>query len=290
VSGGISWKARRPVVVFGTLGIITLLLAVVVMTTALWRERSMPIHGSAATVATKDELAEVNRTRVFFGHQSVGENVLSGIADVYAGSGMPAPRIEQGGGPPGADGGFIAHEFIGRNEHPLLKIADFDETIRNGMGDKVDVALMKLCYIDFTSATDVDALFTRYRDTMAGLERDYPNVTFIHTTVPLTTEPGMLSKLKTRLGGSDRFGQAENVVRERYNKLIRDEYGSRHLFDVAAVESTTADGTRTSRDHDGEEYFTLDASYASDFGHLNQAGAAAAATAFLRAIAQASRA
>jgi hypothetical protein len=289
MAGGISWKTPRRIVVFGSLGVvIALVLAVTAMTYDVWREESMPVKGSATVAATRDELAVVSRTKVFFGHQSVGENVLGGVAGVYAENGVAAPPIEQGGTEPGPEGGFIAHEFIGENERPLTKIEDFDELMRNGMGEKVDVALMKLCYIDFTSTTDIHALFARYRDTMAGLERDYPNVTFVHTTVPLTTEPGGLAKLKTRLGGSDRFGQAENLVREQYNRLIRNEYGDRHLFDVAAAESTGPDGTRDSRTYDGQQYFTLDAAYASDLGHLNQAGAQVAATALLHAIAQAS--
>ena len=43
---------------------------------------------------------------------------------------------------------------------------------------------MKFCSLDITSSTDVDAIFARYRDTMAALERDFPDVTFIHVTVP----------------------------------------------------------------------------------------------------------
>lgn len=286
----LNWKVRRPVVLFGVLGtVIVLVLAAGAVMDDLWREKSMPIQGSAAPTITTDDLTVVDRTRVFFGHQSVGENVLDGVAGVYAKHGISAPPIEQGRTEPGPDGGFIAHEFIGENEHPLLKIEDFDKAMRGGMAEQVDVALMKLCYIDITTSTDVDALFARYRDTMAALERDYPNVTFIHMTVPLTTEPSLVSKLKTRLGGSDRFGQAENLARERYNTLIRNEYGGGHLFDLAAIESTEPNGTRDSRRYDGQQYFALYEGYASDLGHLNAAGSEIAATAFLQAIAQASR-
>jgi hypothetical protein len=43
------------------------------------------------------------------------------------------------------------------------------------------------------------ALFASYRDTMAALERDFPNVTFIHVTEPLTSEPGLFAELKAQL-------------------------------------------------------------------------------------------
>jgi hypothetical protein len=161
------------------------------------------------------------------------------------------------------------------------------------MGRQVDVALMKFCWADIYSNTDVDALFARYRDTMAALERDFLNVTFIYTTVPLTTEPGLFTELKTRLktllGRRDGRGQPANVARERLNALIRGEYAGRHLFDLASIESTKPDGTRVSGRYDNQGYFALYDGYASDMGHLNTVGSKIAATAFLEAIAQASR-
>ena len=162
------------------------------------------------------------------------------------------------------------------------------------MGRQVDVALMKFCWGDIWSDTDVDALFARYRATMAALERDFPHVTFIHVTVPLATEPGLFTELKTRLktllGRRDVRGQPANVARERLNALIRGEYAGRHLFDLAAIESTKPDGARVSGSYDNQGYFALYDGYASDMGdHLNAVGAKIAATAFLKAIAQASR-
>ena len=166
----------------------------------------MTSQDTMASDITTDELAKVSRTKVFFGHQSVGMNVLSGVPGVYAAHHMAAPTIEQDGTRPDADGGFIGHAFIGENEKPLLKIQDFDAKMRSGIGQQVDVAMMKLCYIDITSDTDVGALFATYRETIAALERDFPKVTFVHVTVPLMTEQGPLSKLKSRLTGSSRYG------------------------------------------------------------------------------------
>ena len=138
------------------------------------------------------------------------------------------------------------------------------------MARQVDVAVMKFCWVDISSNTDVDALFARYRDTMAALERDFPNVTFIHVTVPLTTGPSLFPELRTRLrtllGRSDLRGQRANVTRERMNALIRGEYAGRHLFDLAAIESTKPDGTRVSGRYDNQGYFALYDGYTSDMG------------------------
>ena len=128
---------------------------------------------------------------------------------------------------------------------------------------------------------------------MAALERVFPNVTFIHVTVPLTKEPGLFKKLKvwlkTLLGRSDPLGQPANVARERLNALIRGEYAGRHLFDLAAIESTKPDSTRVSGRYDDRGYFALYDGYASDMADLNAVGSKIAATGFLEAIAQASR-
>jgi hypothetical protein len=137
---------------------------------------------------------------------------------------------------------------LGENGKPLLKLEDFDHAMRGGMGRQVDVAQMNL---DVRSGMDVDALFARYRDTMGASARDFPNVTFIHVTVPLNTD-------------ALEWAKAGNVARERFNALIRGEYAGHHLFDIAAIESTKPDGTRVSGSYDNQGYFALYDGYASD--------------------------
>ena len=237
-----------------------------------------------ASDITADDLSKVSRKKVFFGHQSVGMNVLNGAARLCGRHGRAGDRT--GRCPVGEEGGFIVHAFIGENEKPVLKIQDFDAKLRSGIGSQVDVAMMKLCYVDVTSDTDVDALFATYREIIADLARDFPNVTFVHVTVPLTTEQGQLSKLKARLTGSGRYGPAENASRERLNAIIRREYSGGHLFDLATVESTVPDGSRAAGTYQGQRYYQLHGGYASDYGHLNGEGGRVAATAWLKAIAR----
>ena len=250
------WRVRRPVA--AVIAVVALVLALAVVVVDHWnKEKPMPVQGHVASAITTEDLTAVAHTSGFFGHQSVGMNMLNAIPGIYTDRGVSAPSIEQGRVEATPNGGFIAHQFIGENTKPLLKIEDFNRTMRDGMARQVDVALMKLCSLDITSSTDVDALFARYRDTMAALERDFPDVTSIHVTVPLTIEPNVLSRLKTLvkklLGRSDQFGQADNVARERLNALIRREYGGHHLFDLAAIESTKPDGTRVFGRYDNQE-------------------------------------
>jgi hypothetical protein len=285
------WRFRRRVA--AVVAVVALVLAVTVVVGDRWsKEKSISTQSNVASAITTANLTAVARTRAFFGYQSVGMNVLDAVPAVYADHGVSAPPIEQGGIGPGPDGGFIAYKSIdeGVTDAGKTALGDFDRAMRAGMGRQVDVALMNLCWGDIWSDTDVDALFARYRDTMAALERDFPDVTFIHVTVPLTTEPTELKTwVKTVIGRRDRRGKPANVTRERLNALIRREYAGRHLFDLAAIESTKPDGTRVSGHYDNQGYFALYDGYASDMTSLNAVGAKIAATAFLEAIAQASR-
>lgn len=288
------WRFRRPVVAVVAVIALVLALALALVMADRWsNEKSMSIQGNVASAITTADLTAVASTRVFFGHFSVGMNLLNAVPGVYADHAVSAPPIEQGGTQPGPNGGFIAHQFIGTEVDGKPPLEDFDRIMRGGMGRQVDVALMKFCWGDVQSKTDVDDLFASYRDTMAALERDFPNVTFIHVTEPLTTESGLFTELKTKLntllGRSDWYGQRANVARERLNALIRGEYAGRHLFDLAAIESTKPDGMRVSGRYDNQGYFALYDGYASDMAQLNTVGSKIAATAFLEAIAQASR-
>ena len=136
------WRFRSlvPAVVAG----VALVLAVAVVMADHWsKEKPISMQGNVASAITTD-LTAVARTRVFYGHQSVGTNVLSAVPGVYAAHGLSAPPIEHGGTQPGPNGGFIAHQLIGENGKPLLKLEDFDRTMRGGMGRQVDVALMNI--------------------------------------------------------------------------------------------------------------------------------------------------
>jgi hypothetical protein len=235
---------------------------------------------------TADELVRAGRARVFFGHQSVGSDVLAAVPAVYRAHDLAAPAVTDAAAAPGGPGGVVVHRFIGRNEDPMSKIRDFDAAVRGGLGEQVEVAMMKFCYVDITTATDVDGLFTAYRDTITALRRDYPRVAFVAVTVPLTTDQGLLARARNWIRRSDRMSRAENAVRERFNGLIRQHAGE-HLFDLAALESTAPDGSRVTGTAGGRPYAALYEGYSSDGGHLGVTGARLAATAWLRAVAAA---
>lgn len=237
--------------------------------------------------ASAEALRVVAGQKVFFGHQSVGFNVLDGLPAVYGSAGVDAPAVVESGSVPPAS--TIHHIEIAENGYPLDKIAEFDQIMRDGMAEAVDIAVLKLCYADFRAGqADVDEVFSTYRDTMAALKRDFPGTAFVAVTSPLQVERGPRGKVKAFLGRPDKLGPEHNILREEFNALMRAEYSAPgELFDLAAVQSTDADGDRIAFERDGETYYSLNKDYAKDPGHLNAPGGEIAASAFLAVLAEA---
>ena len=275
---------RRSAGAAAVLAVLAVAAAVLVFVT---RDKERDVAGTGRmTAVSSEQLTAAARARVFFGHQSVGRNMLDALPGVYAAHGVPAPATVDVEGAADRTGGFLASAYIGENTKPLLKIQDFEKALRGGLGDQLDVALMKFCYLDVDRTTDVDALFAEYRRALAGLQRDYPRVTFLHVTTPLTTDPTVMQRLKGILGRPT--SEPDNAARERYNALMRAEYGDR-VFDLAAIQSTTPEGERVQGTVDGATYYALNGEYAADSGHFTAKASAGAAGALLATIASAVR-
>jgi hypothetical protein len=252
-----------------TLAAIGLLGATAVIWTSASKESFVPAPNTAASIITSEELSAAGAVNLFFGHQSVGRNILDGVSSIYAEKGVAAPTISEVDiGSEEADG--FVHAAIGKNGDPIGKLAAFDSLLRAGLAGRTEVAMMKLCYVDIRWHTDVDVLFASYRTTLDALEQDFPEITFLHVTTPLTTGPsGIKDRLKVLLGRDD------NAAREHYNQLLREAYGVR-VFDLAAIESTAPDGSR------GD---VLYGGYSSDGAHLNETGGAVVAVGLLHMLA-----
>lgn len=258
--------------------------------TWLWQGREPEVVASVNVAEPDaDDLAVFRSAKVFFGHQSVGANVISGVAPTYQAVGESAPAVVETREALSPDAGVLAHAHVGTNGDPFGKFADFASIMDGALGEQVDVAVLKLCYVDVVASTDVEAVFAAYSATMSDLERRHPGVRFVYTTVPLSTDRGWKATIKSWIGSDDQMGPADNLSRQRYNELVRARFGaSGRLFDIAAVEATIAD-TPTLRNADGQDYYVLNAALAADPGHLNDLGARVAATEFIRVVAGASR-
>jgi hypothetical protein len=241
----------------------------------------------------KADLQVISNARVFFGHHSVGNNILKGIRDLAEKAGVPL-RVEEitAAGPVPAGPGLF-HGQVGENLDPDGKMADFAAVLGPPGEARFDVATFKFCYVDLDEGSrerSPGKLFDRYKSQMSTIEGAHPGVKVLHATMPLMAEPpGKKTRLKRMLGLST-VTDAANIDRNEFNRLAREEYEGSDLLDVARFEATRPDGSLAGFSSGGREMEMLALEYTSDGGHLNAQGQARVAAAFLHRIAEALRA
>jgi hypothetical protein len=225
---------------------------------------------------------ELGRKRIFFGHQSVGAGIMEGVARLAREDPRVGIRVADGESALSGAGGVFAHETIGRNGEPGLKTDEFARRMEGPLTGRVDIAFHKYCYADISESTDIPAVFEHYRQTMARLRAEYPNVVFVHVTTPLVrVQSGPRAVIKKLLGRSP-VRYAANMARERFNDMMRKTYGGKEpLFDLAAIESTRPDGTRETIELRGQRSYALVPAYTGDGSHLDDIGQQRVARALL---------
>jgi hypothetical protein len=238
----------------------------------------------AADGKLRADLQAISQRTVFFGHQSVGGNVLDGLRDLSAESGVPLRIAEVSAGARLAAGTF-GHGLIPQNGDPLQKLQSFERAFSSGAAAGAQIALMKFCYVDFSPGTDVPALFARYRSTLEDLRKRHPRTAFVHVTVPLVAEQVGLKAFAKRLLGRE-SAEALNARREEFNALLRQAYqGKEPVFDLARVESTDPAGRTVTATSNGRPVPVLVGAYTDDGGHLNAEGRRRAARALVEVLA-----
>jgi len=211
--------------------------------------------------------------RIYFGHQSVGFNIMAGVEDVLKENSRLMLSVVETCNPADFNRSLFAHSRVGKNHEPLSKIKGFATLMENGLGEKSDIAFFKFCNVDINSKTDVKALFNEYSKALASLKAKYPKAVFVHMTSPVRiVQTGIKVPLK-KLLGKPIDGYDDNAKREEYNELMRKAYAVKEpLFDLAMIESTLPDGSRTTFTKEGREYAYLAPEYTKDGGHLNEKG------------------
>ncbi len=209
------------------------------------------------TLAPAD-LEALRTKKVFFGHQSVGQNLVDGARAI----GFPFSRVEDGAAFSTASWGDAK---IDKNGDPQRKVTSFRMLVgEKGIGAKVDVAAMKLCWIDFESGTDLPALLGKYDEAVQALRAANPKLQILHITPPLTTSDPSL-----------------NERRWKFGRAMIDKYRTDGLvLDLAEIIATTDDGGLCEK----RGAPRLCDGWSSDEGHLNDAGSQRAAKAFVVAV------
>lgn len=222
---------------------------------------------------SKVSLQQLGGKRIFFGHQSVGNNIIGGIEGIIKEHTQIQLNVIEIEKSEDVQAPAFYHFKVGQNLDPISKNNDFSAVLDNGLGQQVDIAFYKYCYIDIREDTKVDDLFSSYSENMKYLTGKYPDVTFVHVTVPLSVVQTGLRAWVKKIIGKKIGGYEDNIKRNEFNTLMRNEYkGKEPIFDLARIESTYPDGRRMTFKKKGEIFFSLVPEYARDGRHLNEKG------------------
>jgi len=246
---------------------------------------SSALSAPVTDTAVHSELQRIAAKRIYFAHQSVGDNLLDGIQQIAATANYPL-RIHEYSVADTVPGQTLGHTRIGENGKPLAKLAAFNMAM-GPTASGINIAMLKFCYVDFTPDTDSRVLFSKYKVAMDEIKSRHPTTTLLHVTVPLTdVQSGIKATVKRWLGKAP-YGVMENKRREEYNALLRKNYlGREPVFDLAEIESSAPNGTRAMVEWKGNYIPTLNPVYTEDGSHLNMEGRVHAARKLISVLAQ----
>ena len=218
---------------------------------------------------TPAQWAALSARPVFFGHQSVGVNIVAGLADVLAAHPEITIALHESKVPAAMTRPGFYHAAVGRNYFPAEKSAEFAE-IAGAMKAAGSVGMVKYCFVDVENTTDMDRLFATYQQDIDRLRAANRGLAIVHVTMPLFTDQGTFNYWKRKIRGYPNE-RARNHLRHRFNALLRGAYEGREpVFDLAALESRRPDGSRFAFRYAGETVDALAPEYTDDGGHLNE--------------------
>lgn len=214
--------------------------------------------------------------RVLFGVQSIGADIVKGIPGAFKAAGMKNPRVMTWSKARNSKGPLIATARIGKNGNPSSKLRAFAALVNDAPRGSVDVALMAFNYQDVTAATDVDGLAQSYSETMESVEQANPDITFIYTTVPVTTSNSWRAVDRNSVNGLIDVDQPvwqDNIARERLNALIRERYAATgRLYDIAALQARINGTKATAKAHENQFYYVMNPALSRNGKELNRRG------------------
>lgn len=223
--------------------------------------------------------------RVFFGHQSVGSNIIQGVQELLEEHPSINLRIIDTTDLEAIEGPGLFHGKIGRNTRPKSKFLAFRRVIENSQNLGVDIGVIKICYIDVRTDSNPTEIFEIYSSTVSKLQVSCPDTVFIHSTVPIeaknpNTKKILKEAIKSIIGRPGVID--DNTVRQRYNALVLETFqGTSLVFDIARHESIGPDGSMSFHKRGGEKVPLMDGRYSDDGGHLNAVGRRRIAEQFL---------
>jgi hypothetical protein len=137
-------------------GVVLLLLAVL---SACGRRTLETTASLNPNLLTEQQIASLMAKRVFFGHQSVGNNIIQGVRDLARVDPRVKLNLVKSSDPQSVIGPAFVEFEIGQNGNPQSKIDAFAAVLHKGMGAQGGIAMFKFCYVDVESSTDIAKMF-----------------------------------------------------------------------------------------------------------------------------------
>jgi len=242
------------------------------------------LNNTAVDSIKSEAIEALKKQKIFFGHASVGFNIIDGIEEIKAKTqqlqGIQLRELKKNFA---IENTGIYHARNGKNGFPKIKCDSFKEFLeKEELGTKFDIAFFKFCYVDINQTSNVLDVFKYYVNTYENLKENFPRLVLVHVTIPLCVHSWGLRGFVRKLIKPD----LANIYRNQYNDLLRKKYqGQEPIYDLARVESTYPDGKNAFFKHNGKQYAFLINQYTNDGGHLNSTGKNLAAQEFLRVLA-----
>ncbi len=227
----------------------------------------------------KEYWEKLSQKTIFFAHQSIGDEIIEGLKETVKEHEFISLNIVELTDQYVFDKPALVHTRLGQCRYPQSKIEGFRDILDNRIGSSVDIAFMKFCYMDVTFESDAEVLFLQYCQTIEGLKNRFPNIKFLHVSVPIGSK---VRKKRTILRESAKMligrpsALDDNLRRMQYNRLLTNSYSGSGLFDFALIESLNSKNRKTFTTVMGTEGVAVKACEYSDydrgFAHLNLMG------------------
>ena len=116
----------------------------------------------------------IGQKNIYFGHRSVGENIISGVNKIISKEGRKVFVIKELTSNSKIDENYFFHSNIGRNGDPKSKFKEFTDIVNNLANKNLEIAMMKLCFVDITKKTNINEVFQSNVAMIDSLQNKYP--------------------------------------------------------------------------------------------------------------------
>ena len=244
-----------------------------------------PVATAGTAALTAENLSRLSSQKIFFGHQSVGDDIVQGLREWMASEPRLKLRIVKSSNPHLVEGPAFVECHLGCNGNPRSKADAFSAVVDKGFGRHGGIAMYKYCYADVGTSTDISQMFETYSRGIDTLRARYPSLKILHITIPLTTVESVFKSLSRRLLGRVTATDL-NSRRNEFNQRLLEAYSRMDpVFDLAEAESNPGNGFESHAIQRSRRQPALAPEFTTDGGHLNQTGRRVAAEHMLLALA-----